>query len=207
MPKTTRDRCITPSFSPSTYHRGKLMDGEGAYTITSHNSILWKEISNSHKVLDRPRKSSHPVRPFLTFRQVSGRVLEYLPPAGCSLGAAIQDVGATAHPRASLEPCTYGLPIGSVALATVIPGLGAAIADPSAVPRSAPAPRQRACCKLWYKPTGCTMDRRFSRSTRTFSIMGVPPNWRRQRRPPCLTSRQRQKFAAGPARSVSLIEQ
>src|SRR3954463_15057812 len=28
MPKTTRDRCITPSFSPSTYHRGKLMDGE-----------------------------------------------------------------------------------------------------------------------------------------------------------------------------------
>jgi hypothetical protein len=28
MPETTRDRCITPSFSPSTYHRGKLMDGE-----------------------------------------------------------------------------------------------------------------------------------------------------------------------------------
>ena len=26
--ETTRDRCITPSFSPSTYHRGKLMDGE-----------------------------------------------------------------------------------------------------------------------------------------------------------------------------------
>src|SRR4051812_40310299 len=90
----------------------------------SHNFLLWKAISNSHKVLDRPRKSSHPFRPFLTFRQVSGRVLEYLPPAGCSLGAAIQDVGATAHPRASLEPCTYGLPIGSVAFATVIPGLG-----------------------------------------------------------------------------------
>src|SRR3954465_572222 len=31
MPKTTRDRCITPSFSPSTYHRGKLMDGELRY--------------------------------------------------------------------------------------------------------------------------------------------------------------------------------
>src|SRR3954449_11309891 len=30
MPKTTRDRCITPSFSPSTYLRRKLMDGEGA---------------------------------------------------------------------------------------------------------------------------------------------------------------------------------
>src|SRR3954453_9207529 len=28
MPETTRDRCITPSFSPSTYPRGKLMDGE-----------------------------------------------------------------------------------------------------------------------------------------------------------------------------------
>jgi ketosteroid isomerase-like protein len=28
MPETTRDRCITPSFSPSTYHRGKLMDGK-----------------------------------------------------------------------------------------------------------------------------------------------------------------------------------
>src|SRR5215213_6601342 len=28
MPETTRDRCITPSFSPSTYHRRKLMDGE-----------------------------------------------------------------------------------------------------------------------------------------------------------------------------------
>src|SRR3954462_8610389 len=28
MPKTTRDRCITPSFSPSTRHRRKLMDGE-----------------------------------------------------------------------------------------------------------------------------------------------------------------------------------
>jgi hypothetical protein len=28
MPETTGDRCITPSFSPSTYHRGKLMDGE-----------------------------------------------------------------------------------------------------------------------------------------------------------------------------------
>src|SRR4051794_36721665 len=138
----------------------------------THKLLFWKAVSNSHKVLDRPRKSSHPFRPFLTFRQVSGRVLEYLPPAGCSLGAAIQDVGATAHPRASLEPCTYGLPIGSVAFATVIPGLEAAIADPSAVPRSAPAPRQRACCKLWYKPTGCTMDRRFSRSTRTFSIMG-----------------------------------
>src|ERR1051325_10580032 len=27
--ETTRDRCITPSFSPSTYHRRKLMDGEG----------------------------------------------------------------------------------------------------------------------------------------------------------------------------------
>jgi hypothetical protein len=30
MPETTRDRCITPSLSPSTYHRGKLMDGEAA---------------------------------------------------------------------------------------------------------------------------------------------------------------------------------
>src|SRR4051794_2200721 len=30
MPETTRDRCITPSFSPSIYHHGKLMDGEGA---------------------------------------------------------------------------------------------------------------------------------------------------------------------------------
>jgi len=35
MPKTTRDRCITPSFSPSTYHRGKLMDGEGKSQIGS----------------------------------------------------------------------------------------------------------------------------------------------------------------------------
>src|SRR3954447_23155234 len=30
MPETTPDRCITPSFSPSTYHRGKLMDGKPA---------------------------------------------------------------------------------------------------------------------------------------------------------------------------------
>ena len=29
MPEITRDRCITPSFSPSTYPRRKLMDGEG----------------------------------------------------------------------------------------------------------------------------------------------------------------------------------
>jgi hypothetical protein len=28
MPETTRDRCITPSFSPSTHHHGKMMDGE-----------------------------------------------------------------------------------------------------------------------------------------------------------------------------------
>src|SRR4051794_18822119 len=28
MPETTRDRCITPSLSPSTYHRRKLMDGK-----------------------------------------------------------------------------------------------------------------------------------------------------------------------------------
>src|ERR1044071_8623925 len=28
MPETIRDRCITPSFSPSTYYRGKLMDGK-----------------------------------------------------------------------------------------------------------------------------------------------------------------------------------
>src|SRR3954452_13738426 len=28
MPEITRDRCITPSFSPSTRHRRKLMDGE-----------------------------------------------------------------------------------------------------------------------------------------------------------------------------------
>src|SRR3954464_12731117 len=33
MPETTRDRCITPSFSPSTYYRRKLMDGEA--------SIFW----------------------------------------------------------------------------------------------------------------------------------------------------------------------
>ena len=31
MPEITRDRCITPSFSPSTYHHGKLMDGEDYY--------------------------------------------------------------------------------------------------------------------------------------------------------------------------------
>src|SRR6185503_15794766 len=30
MPQTARDRCITPSFSPSTCHHGKLMDGEPA---------------------------------------------------------------------------------------------------------------------------------------------------------------------------------
>src|SRR3954469_8670982 len=29
MPQTTRNRCITPSFGPSTHHHGKLMDGEG----------------------------------------------------------------------------------------------------------------------------------------------------------------------------------
>src|SRR3954468_23746623 len=28
MPETTRDRCITPSFGLSTYHRGKVIDGE-----------------------------------------------------------------------------------------------------------------------------------------------------------------------------------
>src|SRR4051812_28303778 len=28
MPEITRDRCITPSFSPSTRHRRKLMNGE-----------------------------------------------------------------------------------------------------------------------------------------------------------------------------------
>src|SRR3954462_3830904 len=28
MPQTTRNRCITPSFGPSTHHHGKLMDGE-----------------------------------------------------------------------------------------------------------------------------------------------------------------------------------
>src|SRR3954470_5699433 len=28
MPEITRDRCITPSFSPSTRHRRKLMDAE-----------------------------------------------------------------------------------------------------------------------------------------------------------------------------------
>src|SRR3954464_7838758 len=30
MPQTTRNRCITPSFGPSTHHHGKLMDGEGS---------------------------------------------------------------------------------------------------------------------------------------------------------------------------------
>src|SRR5689334_1462427 len=34
MPEITRDRCITPSFSPSTYHRRKLMDGEGLSQIS-----------------------------------------------------------------------------------------------------------------------------------------------------------------------------
>src|SRR3954452_24337606 len=30
MPENTRDRCITPGFSPSTHHRRKLMDGKDA---------------------------------------------------------------------------------------------------------------------------------------------------------------------------------
>src|SRR4051812_1947231 len=32
---------------------------------------------------------------------------------------------------------------------------------------------------------------------------GAPPNRRRQSRPPCPTSRQRQKFATGPLKSMS----
>src|SRR3954447_23254351 len=44
MPETTRDRCITPSFSPSTYHRRKLMDGEGTkrWSHTTRNTPIWQ---------------------------------------------------------------------------------------------------------------------------------------------------------------------
>src|SRR4051812_41935904 len=42
--------------------------GRRLLSKTHKKSLLWKAISNSHKVLDRPRKSSHPFRPFLTFR-------------------------------------------------------------------------------------------------------------------------------------------
>src|SRR3954469_5485654 len=55
MPKTTRDRCITPSFSPSTYHRGKLMDGEvgeltqrGCYLGSNVSYNLKKMVENSY---------------------------------------------------------------------------------------------------------------------------------------------------------------
>jgi len=37
MPETTRDRCITSNFSPSTYHHGKLMDGE----LSIESAKLW----------------------------------------------------------------------------------------------------------------------------------------------------------------------
>jgi hypothetical protein len=40
MPETIRDRCITPSFSPSTYPRGKLMGGEGPTSFGSGDEIL-----------------------------------------------------------------------------------------------------------------------------------------------------------------------
>src|SRR3954465_13860175 len=45
MPETTRDRCITPGFSPSTHHRRKLMDGE-AGTRTDVAGKLFSVLPN-----------------------------------------------------------------------------------------------------------------------------------------------------------------
>src|SRR4051812_14695584 len=41
MPETTPDRCITPSFSPSTYYHGKLMDGEVSAAGLIYGSALF----------------------------------------------------------------------------------------------------------------------------------------------------------------------
>src|ERR1051325_4339260 len=39
MPQSTRDRCITPSFSSSTYARGKLMDGEASGRVSRRHIL------------------------------------------------------------------------------------------------------------------------------------------------------------------------
>src|SRR3954452_4235304 len=53
MPETTPDRCITPSFSPSTYYHGKLMDGEAA-RHRQGISVNAKTGQRLRMVMDRP---------------------------------------------------------------------------------------------------------------------------------------------------------
>src|SRR3954449_6530295 len=82
MPKTTRDRCITPSFSPSTYHRRKLMDGEvqilsTAFALTQMMAVDDPLIARQLAIVAPWRKERHPTAGMLKrglaamFRNVS----------------------------------------------------------------------------------------------------------------------------------------
>ena len=53
MPEITRYRCITPSFSPSTHHRRKLMDGEQPTSTWSDFVNYCRSPSNGHKGFGR----------------------------------------------------------------------------------------------------------------------------------------------------------
>src|SRR6185503_16253968 len=56
--ETTRDRCITPSFSPSTYHRGKLMDGEPAtptVDMGGARELFGKPLHPKGRQIDAPK--------------------------------------------------------------------------------------------------------------------------------------------------------
>ena len=52
MPEITRDRCITPSFSPSTYPRRKLMDGEGLSSSGTENLHRHRIVSGNTHIAD-----------------------------------------------------------------------------------------------------------------------------------------------------------
>jgi hypothetical protein len=75
MPETTRDRCITPSFSPSTYHRGKLMDGKGCFARWAQsltNKLEREVVAIDGKTVRRSgsRRHNHgPLHPGFTHQQ------------------------------------------------------------------------------------------------------------------------------------------